>query len=99
MTILDQHVVGYSPDDAVAVRIPHRHSAHRDAQTIIHSDTAVIKGTLVHHFIPGLISIDGEILDDNTHNVGALNDGEIRGDEGLTLKMKAFSKPLVELEA
>ena len=72
MTVLNEHVVRNAPDDAVAIEIAHRHSAHRDAIAFIQANGAIVERALVDHFIMGLVAIDREVLDDDISDAGAL---------------------------
>ena len=63
MAILDPHVVGDAPDDAVAVEVARRDLAHRDAITLIQANAAIVKRPPVDHFIMGLVAIDGDVFD------------------------------------
>ena len=99
MTVLDQHIVGNAPDDAVAVEISHRHPAHRNAIAFIQANGPVVERALVDHFIVGLVAINGEVLDENVRDAGALEQREIGGDLGITLEMETFFQAAIEFEA
>src|SRR5881296_4394422 len=99
MTILDEHVVGDAPDDAVAVEIAHRYPTHRDPIALIQANGAIVERALVDHFIVGLVAIDSEVLDDDVRDTGALEQREIRGDLGITVQMETLLQAAIEFEA
>src|SRR5262245_61033361 len=73
MTVLDQNIVGKSPDDAVTVEISDRDLAHDDAIAFIQTDTAVIERPLVEHLVVRLVPVDRDILNHALGYVGALD--------------------------
>jgi len=99
IAVLDQHVVGNAPHDAVAVRLTHSQSAQRDPIALIQANAAVVECALVNHLIPGLVAIDREILDDDVRNTCALQQREIGGDLGLALQVVPLLQAAVQFEA
>src|SRR5205807_9637367 len=47
VTVLDEHLVGNAPDNAVAIKIAHRHFAYRDVIRFIQANAAVVERALV----------------------------------------------------
>src|SRR5207237_1191484 len=62
MTILNDHVMGDSPDDPVAIEVSDGHAADGDAVALFETDAAVVERAPVKHFIVGLIAVDREVF-------------------------------------
>ena len=88
-----------APDDAVAVEIAHRHATDGDAIRVIETDAAIVERALVDHLVVGLVAIDGDVLDGDISDVGALKQREIRGDLGVALEVETLLQATVEFEA
>src|SRR5437773_9375098 len=98
MTILDQHIMGDAPNDAVTVEIAHRHPTHRDAIAFIQANGAIVERALVEHFIAGLVAIDSDVLDDDIRDARALQQREIRGDFRVAVEMETLFQAAIEFE-
>src|SRR5439155_19715863 len=85
VTVLNDHVVRNSPDDAVAVEIAHRRVTYGNAIGFVQANAAIVERATVEHFVVGLVSIDTDALDDDISDVRALKEREIGGDLRLPL--------------
>jgi hypothetical protein len=98
-TILDQHVMGNAPDDAVAVEIAHGHLTDDDAITFIQANAAIVKHSFIKHLIVSLVAIQSDVLDHDVRDAGALEQRKIGSDFRVAYEVETLTQAAIEFEA
>ena len=66
---------------------------------LVQADAAVVERAVIEHLVVGLVAIQGDVLDGDVGDVGALKQREIRGDLRIATEVEPLVQAAVEFEA
>src|SRR5262249_46884363 len=99
VALLHDDIVRNAPNDAIAVEIAHCHATDGNSIAVIEADAAIVERALVDHNVMGLVAVDGDVLDGDISDAGALKQREIRGDLGVADDVETLLEAPIEFVA